>query len=263
MTAVMQRRGGFREPSPHQLSVRQDRERQALGLASHGRMPQYRLCRRNRSPVSSFRDLGVCCGSHLSALKQFLSGNWHGCLTGPLIGGAGGVSAVTEWLIATIPLWKALHLLALTIWCGGLVALPMMLSLHDPAVSQADYTHIRRSTHLVYTIVVTPAAVIAVIAGTWLIFLREAFVPWLFAKLAFVSLLLVLHAWIGHNIVRIAEEPGTHTPPNPYAPAAGVLACAMAILVMVLAKPELAWIDFPDWLTNPRGGQLPFAVPSR
>ncbi|APH71258.1 CopD family protein [Aquibium oceanicum] len=170
---------------------------------------------------------------------------------------------MVEWLLATVPIFKAVHIVCLSIWCGGLIALPMMLARHDPAIAQDDYHLIRRATHLTYTMLVTPAAVIAVIAGTWLIFLRQAFVPWLFAKLVFVALLLVLHAWVGHSIVRIAEEPGKHRPPNPYLPLAGVLACACAILVLVLGKPDLGWIGFPDWMLRPRGGQLPFEVPRR
>lgn len=168
-----------------------------------------------------------------------------------------------NWLISTVPLWKALHLVALCLWCGGLVVLPMMLSLHGPATSRNDYRIIRHSTHLTYTMVVTPAAVLAVVTGTWLIFLRQAFVPWMFAKLVLVSLLMTLHVWIGHSIVRIAEKPGRHRSPNPYLHLMGVLACATVILLLVLGKPELGWISFPNWLTAPRGGQLPFEAPSR
>tara|TARA_R110002020_G_scaffold109430_15_gene253123 strand:- start:13917 stop:14426 length:510 start_codon:yes stop_codon:yes gene_type:complete len=168
-----------------------------------------------------------------------------------------------EWLVSTVPLLKALHLIALGIWCGGLISLPIMLSLHDTVVSQHDYAIIRQRTHLTYTMVVTPAAVIAVIVGTWLVFLRQTFVPWMFAKLVFVALLLVIHVWIGHSIVRIAEEPGDHHPPNPYLPMAGVLACATAILLFVLGKPDLGWILMPEWLRIPREGQLPFEIPSR
>lgn len=168
-----------------------------------------------------------------------------------------------EWLLSAIPIVKMLHIAALCVWCGGLIALPLMLARHDPAMAQDDYRVIRHATHLTYTLLVTPAAVIAVIAGTWLIFLREAFVPWLFAKLAVVVLLLVLHAWIGHGIVHVAEEPGRHRPPNPYLPISGVLACASAILLLVLGKPDLGGIVFPDWLMEPRGGQLPFEVPRR
>lgn len=168
-----------------------------------------------------------------------------------------------EWLLATVPLLKGLHIGALSLWCGGLLALPLMLSRHDPAVTQEDYRRIRRATHLTYTVCVTPAAVVAVIAGTWLIFFREVFVPWLYAKLFFVAALVVAHAWIGHLLTQVAEKPGRHRPPEPYLPIASVLIPILGILILVLGKPDLSWISFPDWLLEPVGGQLPFDVPRR
>ena len=168
-----------------------------------------------------------------------------------------------DWLRDLIPLFKGAHIAALCIWCGGLLALPLMLSRHDPAVTRDDYRRIRRATHLTYTICVTPAAVIAVIAGTWLIFLREAFVPWLYAKLFFVALLVAAHAWIGHVMVDVAETPWRDRPPPPILPIAATLLPVVAILVLVLGKPELGWIAFPDWLLEPRGIQFPFDVPRR
>ena len=168
-----------------------------------------------------------------------------------------------DWVAAAIPYFKTLHIGALFIWCGGLMAMPLMLSRHDPADTQEDFRRIRRATHLTYTIAVTPAAVIAVIAGTWLIFLRETFVPWLYAKLFFVAVLVLAHAWIGHILVTVAETKGSHRPPGPYLPVAAVLGPALAILVLVLGKPDLGGIEFPDWLLEPRGGQLPFDVPRR
>ncbi|UOM32579.1 CopD family protein [Acuticoccus sp. I52.16.1] len=170
---------------------------------------------------------------------------------------------VLSALTAAVPLFKSVHIAALLVWAGGLVALPLMLARHDPAVSAADYDIIRRATHVTYTLCVTPAAVIAVIAGTWLIFLREVFTPWLYAKLAFVALLVVAHAWVGHILAKVAEEPGEHTPPSPWLPIAAVAIPVVAILVLVLGKPALAFIEFPDWLTVPRGRQLLFDVPSR
>jgi len=170
---------------------------------------------------------------------------------------------VNEWLVSLIPIFKVVHIAALVMWCGGLLVLPLMLARHEPAVLPDDYTHIRRASHIAYTLCVTPAAVVAVIAGTWLIFLRDAFVPWFYAKLAFVSLLVAVHAWIGHILTRIAEEPGTHTPPPPALPMAAVLVPMICILILVLAKPTLGWIEFPDWLLAPRDAQLPFEVPSR
>lgn len=168
-----------------------------------------------------------------------------------------------DWILPAVPIFKAVHVVGLVIWIGGLIALPLMLTRHDPAISVEDYRMIRKASHLTYTMCVTPAAVIAVIAGTWLIFMREVFTPWLFAKLAFVALLVLAHAWIGQAVVKIGEEPGEHTPPAAWLPIASVFVPVLAILFLVLAKPTLGWIIFPDWLTETRGGQLLFDVPSR
>lgn len=168
-----------------------------------------------------------------------------------------------DWIVPAVPLFKALHTIALIVWIGGLIALPLMLTRHDPTISVEDYRIIRHSSHLTYTLCVTPAAVIAVIAGTWLIFMREVFTPWLFAKLAIVAMLVMVHGWIGHTVAMIGEEPSTHTPPAPWVPVAAVLGLTLAILFVVLAKPALGWIVFPDWLSEPQGGQLLFDIPSR
>ena len=110
---------------------------------------------------------------------------------------------------------------------------------------------------------VTPAAVIAVIAGTWLIFLRETFMPWLYVKLFFVVMLVCGHAWIGHILVTVAESSGRQRAPAPYLPLVVLLTPMLAILFFVLGKPDRGSIQLPDWISEPRGGQLPFDVPRR
>lgn len=170
---------------------------------------------------------------------------------------------MSDWIVPVVPLFKALHIAGLVIWIGGLLALPLMLTRHDPGVSIGDYRIIRRSSHLTYTLCVTPAAVVAVIAGTWLVFMREVFTPWLFAKLAIVALLVMAHGWIGHTVAMIGEEPTDHTPPAPWIAVVAVLFLAISILFIVLAKPALDWIVFPEWLREPQDRQLFFDVPSR
>ncbi|EIM26776.1 CopD family protein [Microvirga lotononidis] len=165
------------------------------------------------------------------------------------------------WLDGAIPYLKALHIAALLLWCAGLFALPLMLARHDPAIGQADYSRIRLASHYGYTLVVTPAALIAIAAGTLLIFVREVFAVWMFAKLVFVALLIGFHAWVGHTIVTVAETEGEHQTPGPLVPLLLLLVPVLAILVLVLAKPKLEEVPLPDWLMTPRGGQLPFDVP--
>lgn len=166
-------------------------------------------------------------------------------------------------LLPIVPHLKALHIGMIALWCAGLFALPLMLARHDPATAQVDYARIRRATHYGYTYVISPAALLAIASGTLLIFLREAFVPWLFAKLVFVALLVAFHAWVSYVLVAVAETEGTHKPPDPLAPVLMLLAVIVAILTLVLLKPALGEIPLPDWLLAPRGGQLPFDVPSR
>ena len=168
-----------------------------------------------------------------------------------------------ETLSVLVPHLKALHITALSLWCAALIALPLMLALHDPAIAQADYTRVRRSTHLTFTLLMTPAAVIAVISGTWLIFLREVFVPWLFLKLVFVGAMVAFHAWLGNILVRVAETSGTHRPPNPLPLTFVVMVPILAVIGLVTAKPDFGQVRFPGWLTTPMDQSLPFEVPSR
>ncbi|MDF1726486.1 MAG: CopD family protein [Sulfitobacter sp.] len=162
-----------------------------------------------------------------------------------------------------IPHFKGLHLGMLILWCAGLFSLPLMLSRHDPAVAEVDYSRIRKATHYSYIYVVTPAAVLAIASGTALIFLREVYVTWMIAKLAFVGLLVFFHVWVGYVLTGITETHDQSRPPDPRIPLVLLLVPIMAILTLVLAKPDLGTIPMPEWLLTPRGNQLPFDVPRR
>lgn len=168
-----------------------------------------------------------------------------------------------ELLIALVPLFKAAHIIALIIWCGGLITLPLMLAYHDPTDNAEDYRRIRHATHQTYIFCVTPAAVITVVVGTWLIFLRGVFEPWFYGKLLFVALLVFAHAWIGHIIVEVAETKGRTQIPEPFFTLIAILLPMSAILFLVLAKPDLSGIEFPEWLREARDHQLPFEIPKR
>lgn len=163
---------------------------------------------------------------------------------------------------AIVPHIKAAHVSALAIWCAGVIALPLMLAHHDPAIGQADYGRIRHYTHYAYAFGVTPAAVVTVATGTMLIFLRDVFTPWMFAKFVLVAVLVATHGFVGHQILLASETAGQFRPAHPATPAVLTLVTVVAILFLVLAKPDLR-VEFPSWLTEPLGRQLPFAVPSR
>lgn len=168
-----------------------------------------------------------------------------------------------SWLHALVPHLKVAHIGFLSLWMAGLLALPRMLARHDPATSQADFARIRHGTHYGYVWVITPAAVLAIGSGTLLIFLREVYDPWMFAKLVLVAALVAVHAWVGHTIVKVAETEGRHDPPGPFLPNLALVLAATGVLALVLSKPELQEVPLPSWLLEPWGVPLPFDVPKR
>ena len=164
-----------------------------------------------------------------------------------------------------IALTKALHVASLAVWCAGLIALPLVLQVYgrSPQVrTQAGFAEFRLLSHGAYIKVITPAAVIAIAAGTLLIFLEGINDPWLIAKLAAVACMVLLHAWLGHLITQTGEGAGRYRMPTPL-PALVVLLVLMALVFwLVLAKPDLAPPAelLPDWLRQPRGRDLPPAL---
>lgn len=162
-----------------------------------------------------------------------------------------------------IPHLKALHVGLIALWVAGLVAMPQMLARHDRGTPAVDYGRIRQATHFGYVWALTPTAVLAIVTGGLLIFLREVFTLWLFGKLVLVAGLVGLHAWAGHTITAVAESDGSHEPPDALLPTLAMLALAGGILLLVLGKPDPGPLPLPDWLTTPQGRHLPFDAPSR
>jgi protoporphyrinogen IX oxidase len=168
-----------------------------------------------------------------------------------------------EWILASIPYFKVAHITSLFVWCGGLLALPLMLRRHDPGNSRDQFLMIHHVTHQTYIALITPAAVVAVISGTWLMLLRQTFEPWFYAKLVVISLLVMGHAWIGHILVEARRSHGNKPVARPFVPLTVLLASMAAILFLVLGKPRLEGITMPAGLVETQGRQLPFEVPRR
>lgn len=151
---------------------------------------------------------------------------------------------------------KALHIAALSLWLAALVALPLLFLRYRPNLPQAEFVRFRKLTHYGYVRFASPAAVVAVVAGTALVLLRGTPDPWLLAKLALVCALACLHAGIGHMIVRSGESGGTARLPPPWLLLAAVALLALAIAWLVLAKPAVA-PAWPAWLLQPQSRPLP------
>lgn len=164
-----------------------------------------------------------------------------------------------------IALLKAVHIAALSLWCAGLVAMPIVLQIYgrrEEVRTQAGFSEFRLLMHAAYTRIVTPAAIIAIAAGTGLIFAVGLTQPWLVAKLVAVVGMVLAHAWLGHLTVEASEGRGTYQMPHALLALPVSLICMGAVLYLVLAKPDLQpLIDaLPQALTTPQDRSLPAAL---
>jgi uncharacterized membrane protein len=155
---------------------------------------------------------------------------------------------VTVWL-------KALHISTLVIWCSGILMLPTLFAYRPAVESKADLWRLQRFIRFTYTVLISPAAFVAVISGTVLIFMREVFTTWFAAKLAAVGLLTILHLRFGYIILHLFEDDARYQRWRMWLSIAGAVVAISTILWLVLAKPPFELARLPNWLLEPGGLQ--------
>lgn len=157
----------------------------------------------------------------------------------------------------TLAAWlKALHIAALAIWAGGLLALPgMLVREHRQAAGDTHALWQHRSSRFAYDVLVSPAALVTIASGTALIFVTWPLQGWFFAKLAGVVALAITHVQVGRIIdhIEVPEVAPTRLRTTVLVAAAAVL--IVLILWLVLQKPHLDASLFPAWLLQ--GGAQP------
>lgn len=155
-----------------------------------------------------------------------------------------------------IEVMKVVHIAAIAFWAGGLVSLPSLYVQRAHVADDEALYGLQRMARFAYTRVVSPAAFVAVASGIALIFLREVFVPWLSLKLGFVAMLGVAHVLTGLVIIRLFREGEGYPPWRCVLTTATTGLVVVAILVLVLAKPDVAGdvpIELPAVLGEPGG----------
>jgi protoporphyrinogen IX oxidase len=149
---------------------------------------------------------------------------------------------------------KVIHIAALSIWCVGLFAMPALLARRRRQLDAVASEELHRFTRRLFIEIMSPAAVVAIAAGTALVFQREVLTNWMYAKLAAVSLLVLIHLRAG----RLITATRLHLPYG-WLRQAGTLATTAAvttaILWLVLAKPTLDADALPPWTREPGGLQ--------
>lgn len=132
-------------------------------------------------------------------------------------------------------LLKLLHFATLICWCGSLLYLPALIaSSARPSAPLAGH----RLNRTLFTLVATPAALLAIGSGSALFLQDQRFGNWLVAKLTLVAVLVCAHAFCGVLLLRAERQPGSRALALPSALLGGLLTLLVAaILWLVLAKP--------------------------
>jgi protoporphyrinogen IX oxidase len=136
----------------------------------------------------------------------------------------------TAWL-------KVAHIIALSLWTAGLFYLPPLFAAHRGKETLKDFHRLRAITRIVYLGIASPAAIVAVLTGSALIYVANAHGGWLVLKLALVSLMVVFHIYCGSLLVSMRER---HASPRPAAMIALLLIPTIlvpAVFYLVLVQP--------------------------
>jgi protoporphyrinogen IX oxidase len=149
-------------------------------------------------------------------------------------------------------LWlKFLHISGLSIWVAGLLYLPTMLWAHHKVEDQQDFARIRMSSRFAYMGIVSPAAFVAVGAGSALLFVSDALHPWMFLKLVAVGVLVFAHIQYGYVLTHLADQEAKAPTLRVKFVAVAVALSSLAILYLVLAKPPVSLDFLPAWALEP------------
>lgn len=151
-----------------------------------------------------------------------------------------------------IALAKFVHIAAIAIWAAGVVSLPGLYVQRTHVEDRDALLRLQRLVRFAYVAIISPAAFLAVLTGTALIFLRQTFEPWFSVKLAFVGVLAVFHVLTGLVVIRLFRE-GEVYPVWRFVMAT-VLSGGVVVTIffVVLAKPAID-LAFLDVLSEPGG----------
>ncbi len=142
---------------------------------------------------------------------------------------------------------KAVHIVALCIWCAGLLVLPAIY-FRRRHLRGPELHDLHRFARVVFINITSPAAFVTVIAGTALIFLRDVFTVWMAFKLVAVGALVIVHLRMGHVILSLYDPGGNFARWRQVAATITTLSAITAILFLVLAKPVIEPGLAPEWV---------------
>jgi putative membrane protein len=135
----------------------------------------------------------------------------------------------------------SLHIIALLFWCASLLYLPALIAgTHTRQIAIDEPAHRYGSiARFLFTYISTPAALLAIMAGTIVFLLDRTIEVWLIIKLTLVTLLAVGHTLAGTLLLHTQTR--NQKPVRRWCAILSVALCLImiAIVWIVLAKPTV------------------------
>ena len=148
---------------------------------------------------------------------------------------------------------KFIHLAAIAIWSGGLLALPFLFWQRRVLEAGPDLDRLHRIVRLVYVELTSPAAFFAIASGTALIFLQATFEEWFSIKMVLVGIMAMLHVVAGLVVHQLFSPKGRFGRFSFVALSGTYAVLIVAIVWVVLAKPQIDSNQFATHLFEPGG----------
>jgi protoporphyrinogen IX oxidase len=112
-------------------------------------------------------------------------------------------------------LWvKAFHIIAMVAWFAGIFYLPRLYVYHSSAVDNISIDRFKIMERRLYYGIMTPAAVLTIVLGFWLVTFNFAVylaAGWFYAKMLLVICLIIYHLYSGHLRKVFARDKNTHS----------------------------------------------------
>ncbi|RZU01259.1 CopD family protein [Rivibacter subsaxonicus] len=148
---------------------------------------------------------------------------------------------------------KFVHLATIAVWSGGLLALPFLFWQRRALEAGPDLDRLHRIVRLVYVELTSPAAFVAIGSGTALIFVQATFEEWFSIKMVLVGIMVMLHVVAGLVVHQLFSPAGRFSRLSFVALSGTYAVLIVAIVWVVLAKPQIDSNQFAVQLFEPGG----------
>lgn len=109
-------------------------------------------------------------------------------------------------------LMLTLHIAFLLIWSGALLYFPQLLVQQATASDEEGREQALKMQHTLYAFVMTPAGLLTILFGSWMLFERGFDGGWLPVKLALVLLMVFFHVFCGNVMEQLREQGPSYSP---------------------------------------------------